>query len=124
MAMLAVPAMFDPSAQPPSAILAVPDVLEWSAPKPLPVFQARAFVDEKQGEVNRRLGVLCLLYARRRSFWLDVRLILLSFAVTFTGRWERREGKVSRRRQRRYRKPASPGPVWSAEAPLPRGPSE
>jgi hypothetical protein len=30
------------------------------------MFQARAFVDEKQGEVNRRLGVLCVLYAQRR----------------------------------------------------------
>jgi len=35
-------------------------------PQPLPLFQARAFVDEKEGEVNRRLGVLCLLYAQRR----------------------------------------------------------
>ena len=34
--------------------------------RPMPLFQARAFVDEKQGEVNRRLGVLCLLYAQRR----------------------------------------------------------
>jgi hypothetical protein len=36
------------------------------APRPLPMFQARAFVDQKQGEANRRLGVLCLLYAQRR----------------------------------------------------------
>ncbi len=35
-------------------------------PRPLPMFQARVFVDEKEGEVNRRLGVLCLLYAQRR----------------------------------------------------------
>ncbi len=35
-------------------------------PQPLPLFQAKAFVDEKQGESNRRLGVLCLLYAQRR----------------------------------------------------------
>ncbi len=34
--------------------------------RPLALFQARAFVDEKEGEVNRRLGVLCLLYAQRR----------------------------------------------------------
>ena len=34
--------------------------------RPLPLFQARAFVDEKEGEINRRLGVLCLLYAQRR----------------------------------------------------------
>jgi len=32
----------------------------------LPLFQARAFIDEKEGEQNRRLGVLCLLYNRRR----------------------------------------------------------
>jgi len=31
----------------------------------LPLFQARAFVDEKEGERNRRLGVLCLLYSQR-----------------------------------------------------------
>ncbi|MGO9970844.1 MAG: DnaJ domain-containing protein [Bryobacteraceae bacterium] len=35
-------------------------------PRPLALFQARAFVDEKEGEANRRLGVLCLLYAQRR----------------------------------------------------------
>jgi lipopolysaccharide/colanic/teichoic acid biosynthesis glycosyltransferase len=46
-----------------------------------------------------------LLYARRQSFWLDIRLVLISLVVTLTGRWERREGKILRRRQRRYRKP-------------------
>lgn len=35
-------------------------------PRPMPMFQARAFVDENEGEANRRLGVLCLLYAQRR----------------------------------------------------------
>ena len=39
---------------------------ETATARPLPMFQARAFVDEKQGERNRRLGVLCLLYAQRR----------------------------------------------------------
>jgi lipopolysaccharide/colanic/teichoic acid biosynthesis glycosyltransferase len=34
------------------------------------------------------------LYARRRSFWLDVRLVLLSFWITATGRWERRGPKA------------------------------
>jgi hypothetical protein len=34
--------------------------------RPLPMFQARVFVDEKEGEMNRRLGVLCLLYAQRQ----------------------------------------------------------
>jgi len=33
----------------------------------LPVFELRDFVDGVQGEVNRRLGVLCLLYNRRRT---------------------------------------------------------
>lgn len=35
-------------------------------PRPLPLFQDRAFVDDKDGEANRRLGVLCLLYGQRR----------------------------------------------------------
>ena len=43
------------------------DAIRGSArPGPLPLFQARAFIDEKEGEGNRRLGVLCLLYAQRR----------------------------------------------------------
>ena len=35
-----------------------------------------------------------LLYVRRRTFWLDVRLILLSFWVTFRGKWEERGRKI------------------------------
>ena len=34
-----------------------------------------------------------LLYIRRQSFWLDIRLILLSFWITFRGAWERRGSK-------------------------------
>jgi len=34
-----------------------------------------------------------LLYVRRRSFVLDVRLILLSFWITLRGTWEKREKK-------------------------------
>jgi lipopolysaccharide/colanic/teichoic acid biosynthesis glycosyltransferase/glycosyltransferase involved in cell wall biosynthesis len=34
------------------------------------------------------------LYIRRRSFWLDVRLILLSFWITARGAWERRGAKL------------------------------
>lgn len=34
----------------------------------VPLFQARAFVDQKEGELHRRLGILCLLYAQRRRF--------------------------------------------------------
>ncbi len=33
------------------------------------------------------------LYARRQSFWLDLRLILLSFWITTRGTWERRGPK-------------------------------
>ena len=35
-----------------------------------------------------------LLYIRKRSFWLDLRLILLSFWITGRGAWERRGPKV------------------------------
>jgi lipopolysaccharide/colanic/teichoic acid biosynthesis glycosyltransferase len=34
-----------------------------------------------------------VLYMHRQSFWLDVRLILLSFWITFRGGWERRGKK-------------------------------
>jgi lipopolysaccharide/colanic/teichoic acid biosynthesis glycosyltransferase len=33
------------------------------------------------------------VYIRRQSFWLDVRLIVLSFWITFRGTWEARERK-------------------------------
>jgi lipopolysaccharide/colanic/teichoic acid biosynthesis glycosyltransferase len=34
-----------------------------------------------------------LLYIRKQSFWLDLRLILMSFWISFWGRWEHRERK-------------------------------
>jgi lipopolysaccharide/colanic/teichoic acid biosynthesis glycosyltransferase len=34
------------------------------------------------------------LYIRKQSFWLDVRLIALSFWITFRGKWEDRAGKL------------------------------
>ena len=34
------------------------------------------------------------VYAKRQSFWLDVRLIALSFWITFRGRWEDRGNKL------------------------------
>ena len=34
-----------------------------------------------------------LVYIRRQSFWLDIRLILLSFWITFRGAWERQGSK-------------------------------
>jgi lipopolysaccharide/colanic/teichoic acid biosynthesis glycosyltransferase len=35
-----------------------------------------------------------IVYIRKQSFWLDVRLIMLSFWITFRGRWEHRGEKV------------------------------
>lgn len=35
-----------------------------------------------------------VLYIRKRSFWLDLKLIALSFWITFRGKWESRESKV------------------------------
>jgi lipopolysaccharide/colanic/teichoic acid biosynthesis glycosyltransferase len=35
-----------------------------------------------------------LLYIRKQSFWLDLKLILVSFWISLRGRWERREKKV------------------------------
>ena len=35
-----------------------------------------------------------LLYIRRRSFCLDIKLIVLSFWITFRGRWESRQSKL------------------------------
>jgi len=34
-----------------------------------------------------------LLYIQRRNFWLDIRLIVLSFYISFRGRWEVRGDK-------------------------------
>ena len=49
-----------------------------------------------------------LFYAKRQTFWLDVGLIILSFLVTFSGKWELRRAKLPRwlthkRRTRRAR---------------------
>jgi len=35
-----------------------------------------------------------LLYIRKQSFWLDIRLIALSFWISFRGRWESRGKKT------------------------------
>ncbi len=35
-----------------------------------------------------------LMYIRKRTFWLDLKLIFLSFWITFRGRWESRTDKV------------------------------
>jgi lipopolysaccharide/colanic/teichoic acid biosynthesis glycosyltransferase len=38
-----------------------------------------------------------ILYIRRQDFWLDLRLIFLSFYISFFGRWEVRGGKLNKR---------------------------
>ena len=38
-----------------------------------------------------------LLYVRRHNFWLDLRLIALSFYISFLGRWEVRGNKIRQR---------------------------
>jgi lipopolysaccharide/colanic/teichoic acid biosynthesis glycosyltransferase len=38
-----------------------------------------------------------LLYIRRQNFWLDLRLIALSFYISFLGRWEVRGEKLNQR---------------------------
>jgi len=35
-----------------------------------------------------------LLYVKKQSFWLDLKLIFLSFWITFRGKWESREKKL------------------------------
>ncbi len=35
-----------------------------------------------------------LLYLKKCSFWLDLKLIILSFMITFTGKWQDRNRKV------------------------------
>ncbi len=37
-----------------------------------------------------------VLYIKRQSLWIDLRLVAFSFLVTFTGGWEVRAGKVPR----------------------------
>jgi lipopolysaccharide/colanic/teichoic acid biosynthesis glycosyltransferase len=66
-----------------------------------------------------------LLYIRRQSFGLDLRLILLSFWITFHGTWERRGNKVnSSRPARRHRQAAvtQAAPVETAHSPRPSQP--
>jgi len=36
-----------------------------------------------------------MFYLKKQSFWLDMKLIVLSFWITFRGRWEAREKKIS-----------------------------
>jgi len=47
------------------------------------------------GETPRRKKFRCdLLYIRKQSFGLDLKLIVLSFWITFRGKWESRQPKI------------------------------
>lgn len=50
------------------------------------------------GRVLRKMGLdelpHDLLYIRRQSLWLDMRLIILSFWISFRGKWETRSKKL------------------------------
>jgi lipopolysaccharide/colanic/teichoic acid biosynthesis glycosyltransferase len=50
-----------------------------------------------------------LEYIQKASFWWDIRLILRSFWITFTGRWQERNGHVAG--GPRLRPPAPPPSV-------------
>lgn len=46
-------------------------------------------------EISRRMKFRYdLLYVKRWSFWLDIKLVTLSFWITFRGNWESRGRKV------------------------------
>jgi len=47
--------------------------------QPLPVFEMKEFVEGVEGEVNRRMGILSLLYQRRRQNTQDPGFSLLEF---------------------------------------------
>ncbi len=65
-----------------------------------------------------------LLYIKRQSFWLDVKLVMVSFLVTFTGKWEVRSKKVPRwaegRRSRPNHESSSELPSGSVSPPAPQ----
>jgi lipopolysaccharide/colanic/teichoic acid biosynthesis glycosyltransferase len=44
-----------------------------------------------------------LLYVRQQNFWLDIRLIALSFYISFLGRWEVRGDKFRQRQTGSFR---------------------
>jgi hypothetical protein len=70
--------------------------------RPLPLFQAKAFVDDKEGEANRRLGVLCLLYAQRRRDTNHPHISLLELEETMGIPREHLEFTLWYLKQKRY----------------------
>jgi len=74
------------------AIEEIPGYRERHAVKPGLTGLTQVFLP---GETPRRKKFRYdLLYIRKRSFWLDLKLIALSFWITFRGKWESRANKV------------------------------
>jgi lipopolysaccharide/colanic/teichoic acid biosynthesis glycosyltransferase len=44
-------------------------------------------------QAGRRAVIAVILYIKRQSLWLDLKLIALSFWITFRGKWEYRGRK-------------------------------
>ncbi len=76
----------------PESIAAVPGYAARHAVRPGLTGLAQVYLP---GETARRKKFRYdLLYIRKRTFWLDLQLIGLSFWITFRGKWESREPKV------------------------------
>jgi lipopolysaccharide/colanic/teichoic acid biosynthesis glycosyltransferase len=76
----------------PESIAAIPGYSARHAVRPGLTGLAQVYLP---GETARRKKFRYdLLYIRKRSFWLDLRLIGLSFWITCHGRWESREPKI------------------------------
>lgn len=71
-------------------------------PRPMPVFRSKAFVDDKEGEANRRLGVACLLYGQRRRDTDHPQVSLLELEETMGIPREHLEFTLWYLRQKRY----------------------
>jgi len=70
--------------------------------RPLPVFQSKAFVDDQEGEANRRLGVCCLLYGQRRRDTEHPQVTLLELEETMGIPREHLEFTLWYLRQKKY----------------------
>ena len=76
----------------PAALTEIPGYAQRHAVRPGLTGLTQVFLP---GETPRRKKFRCdLLYIRKRSFWLDLELIALSFWITLRGKWESREPKV------------------------------
>ena len=74
---------------------AVPGFKERLAVRPGLTGMAQIFAD--RDIVRAQKFRYDLFYIRRQSFWLDLRLIAMSFYISFLGRWEVRGGKFRQR---------------------------